>query len=469
MNNKRVVTSVKELKTIIKKTQNSSVIKIKNLSLKFPFTSDCFTEIQGAYIKGNKRKSVIDRQFKFENVDFLSLELYNLKFKKRFLISSSTIYNLWINHCMFCNSFSIMNFEAAAVSKLEIKNSYFKKDVIVKLSNQTQINVLSVEGTHFKGDVCISGVNTVSKEDFAFYIAEGTKIDGSLTICNSTIFSNTKISCIIKNNLQLENINSNVLKYFSKYAISGNLNIFKSKICKLFSLKNCAFNIVGISDSIISDISEDNFYYTVLTEDTARIFSSSPTMVSDPIKKEKYLAELFDRKLKDNIKETILSIIHHLNKKNNFKRYKQNIKPSYWKRSLKNIKLFLLSFITSLGSGNKFILFFNKYSNNFNRSWFRGIVFTNIVAIICFFLINYFGTNEPFFCIDWTFSGFSDVLREYIRLLDVFGITNLEDKKGINSETALNGIGTALLFVARIFISYGCWQTIYAFYKFQKH
>ena len=230
MNNKRVVTSVKELKTIIKKTQNSSVIKIKNLSLKFPFTSDCFTEIQGAYIKGNKRKSVIDRQFKFENVDFLSLELYNLKFKKRFLISSSTIYNLWINHCMFCNSFSIMNFEAAAVSKLEIKNSYFKKDVIVKLSNQTQINVLSVEGTHFKGDVCISGVNTVSKEDFAFYIAEGTKIDGSLTICNSTIFSNTKISCIIKNNLQLENINSNVLKYFSKYAISGNLNIFKSKI-----------------------------------------------------------------------------------------------------------------------------------------------------------------------------------------------------------------------------------------------
>ena len=94
-------------------------------------------------------------------------------------------------------------------------------------------------------------------------------------------------------------------------------------------------------------------------------------------------------------------------------------------------------------------------------------MFTNIVAIIFFFLINYLGTDTPFFVINWTFDGFGEVLREYIGLIDIFGLSEIGETEA-TKWCSLTPFGISLLFIARIFIVYGCWQTIYAFYKYQK-
>lgn len=460
MNNRRVITSIEELITIIGHLKCTRVLVIKDLSITFPFKENCLYQLLG--IEGKNSK--IKKQIIFDNVELLSLELKNVKFEKRFIIRSSTIKELWVNNCKFYNSFSITNYGEAEIDSIEIKNSFFAKNAYLLLSNKTTVNNFCVEDTYFRRDVSISGLMMCKREDNSFYIAERTKIKGSLKICNCTLFGDAEISCTIGNNLFLEDVNYKVLKEISKHLLIGHLDIFYSRIGGMLSLKRCAFDIVEISDSVVYDCSEQEFYYNILLKDSARVFSSSPTIISDPVKREKYLAELYDIKFRDSLEESIQSIIDRINNKNAKKcELKTEIEPKLWKNIFMNLKIFLLSFLFLIGSGERFILFLNKYSNNFNRSWFRGIIFTNVIAVIFYFLINYFGTKERIFVIDWKFTDFGSVLQEYIRLLDIFDFAN------VKSELLLTHFGVLLFFIARIFIAYGCWQTIYAFYKYTKN
>lgn len=460
MNTRRVITSIEELITIVSKSKNVRVLNIKDLLITFPFNESCLYRLLGIKEKNSK----IKKQLIFDNVELCSLKLSNLKFAKRFIIRSSTIKEMWVNNCKFYNSFSIINYGVDTIDSIEIKKSFFAKDACVLLSGRTTIDNFDVEDTCFKRDISISGLMMHKREANSFYIAKRTRIGRTLKICNCTLFLDVNISCAVGKNLLLKNINDEVLKRISKDIIIGQLDIFKSSIGGVLSLKNCAFDVVEISDSIVFDFNEHNFVYNNLLKDSARVFSSAPTIISDPVKREKYLAELYNIKLKENIKLSLQNIIDRIDNKNlkNYK-LKLRIKPKFWKRILRNLKIFLLSFVTSLGSSERLIIFLNKYSNNFNRSWFRGVVFTNVVTIIFFFLINYFGTKEPFFVMNWTFAGFGDVLQEYIGLLDIFDLTNRK------SGLSLNTTGVLLLFLARIFIAYGCWQTIYAFYKYNKN
>lgn len=460
MNTRRVITSIEELITIVSKSKKVRILNIKDLLITFPFNESCLYRLLGIKEKNSK----IKKQIIFDNVELYSLKISDIKFAKRFIIRSSTIKEMWVNNCKFYNSFSIINYCVDTIDSIKIKNSFFVKDACVLLSGRTTIDNFGVEDTHFERDVCVSGLMMCKREGNFFYIAERTKIKGSLKIYNCTLFGNAGISCTIRNNLFLEDVNYKVLKEISKHLLVGHLDISNSRIGGMLSLKRCAFDIVEISDSVVYDCNEQEFYYNILLKDSARVFSSSPTIISDPVKREKYLAELYDIKLKENIKLSLQSIIDRIDNKN-LKKYKLKlrIKPKFWKRIFRNLKIFLLSLVTSLGSSERFILFLNKYSNNFNRSWFRGVVFTNVVTIIFFFLINYFGTKEPFFVINWTLAGFGDVIQEYIGLLDIFDLTNRR------SGLSLNTVGVLLLFLARIFIAYGCWQTIYAFYKYNKN
>ena len=108
------------------------------------------------------------------------------------------------------------------------------------------------------------------------------------------------------------------------------------------------------------------------------------------------------------------------------------------------------------------LLWLNKYSNNYNRSWFRGIKFTLTIALIAYFTLNYFGMQQPFFEIDWHFNGFGEVLVGYLSLLDIFNLI------GSSTMFELTPIGKLLMFLFKIIIAYGEWQTIYAFYKYKK-
>lgn len=113
---------------------------------------------------------------------------------------------------------------------------------------------------------------------------------------------------------------------------------------------------------------------------------------------------------------------------------------------------------------DKVALWLNKWSNmhNMNFAWAIGV--TMGIAAVFFWAINYWGTSEQIFELNWqfNFTGYGNIWEKY---LDVLNVLNFRDKlNGIE----LNAIGETLFFVSKIFVAYGVYQTIAAFRKYGK-
>lgn len=110
---------------------------------------------------------------------------------------------------------------------------------------------------------------------------------------------------------------------------------------------------------------------------------------------------------------------------------------------------------------DKFILWFNKNSNEFDTNWIAGVNFSLLVGILTYFIVLLFMNSEVRFLPNT--EGVSNFITS---LVDVFNLT-----KWVNLEIIgirLNGFPYLLLFIGRIFIGYGYYQTIQAFRKFGK-
>ena len=70
--------------------------------------------------------------------------------------------------------------------------------------------------------------------------------------------------------------------------------------------------------------------------------------------------------------------------------------------------------------------------------------------------------EKQYFIVNGSFDNFNKVIDGYIYLLDIFKFTTVE------VDFKLTTFGNIVMLVAKIFIAYGCWQTISAFYKFRK-
>ena len=109
-------------------------------------------------------------------------------------------------------------------------------------------------------------------------------------------------------------------------------------------------------------------------------------------------------------------------------------------------------------------LTFNKLANNFGTSWSYGILFVIATSVLCFHLINYWGTNTPFFTYDGA-NNYQDVLKNYLNVLNVFAIVNMPKYQ---QDMDLNIWGIIMLYIAKIIISYGLFQTGMAFRKYNR-
>jgi len=110
---------------------------------------------------------------------------------------------------------------------------------------------------------------------------------------------------------------------------------------------------------------------------------------------------------------------------------------------------------------DKFILWFNKNSNEFDTNWIAGVNFSLLVGILTYFIVLLFMNSEVRFLPNT--EGVSNFITS---LVDVFNLT-----KWVNLEIIgirLKGFPYLLLFIGRIFIGYGYYQTIQAFRKFGK-
>lgn len=119
----------------------------------------------------------------------------------------------------------------------------------------------------------------------------------------------------------------------------------------------------------------------------------------------------------------------------------------------------------SLPLYDKVILYLNKYSNNYDRNFIYGVLFTMGSAVIFFWIINYLGTNYQIFELNFRFDfkGFGQIWKSY---LDILNVLNFRDKL---NGVELNAFGETMFLLAKIVIAYGMYQTIAAFRKYRKN
>ncbi|GIJ95463.1 hypothetical protein CAPN001_00320 [Capnocytophaga stomatis] len=139
--------------------------------------------------------------------------------------------------------------------------------------------------------------------------------------------------------------------------------------------------------------------------------------------------------------------------------------PNYGKWIAWIIFFIIFSLFVTLFSylnNDKIILYLNKYSNNFGTNWVNGIVFILWVGMISYFLILISLHNS----LEWDIDNpdaWSNTLKHF---LEVINVTRWKDIEPFGVE--LNGLAYLFLFIGRIFIGYGYYQTIQAFRKYGK-
>lgn len=112
----------------------------------------------------------------------------------------------------------------------------------------------------------------------------------------------------------------------------------------------------------------------------------------------------------------------------------------------------------------RFSLWLNKLSNNFGTSWSNGLIFTILSSIVfyCIFLIALLITGK--IESEYTNDAFWKTLKHWIEFLNITKWNSeyfkLED---------LGFLGYLVLFISRIFIGYGYYQTVQAFRKYGKN
>lgn len=159
-------------------------------------------------------------------------------------------------------------------------------------------------------------------------------------------------------------------------------------------------------------------------------------------------------------------------------------------------------------STDKILLLANKFSNNYGTNWVKGLLFTMLsgfitystilyiekkinstysILLICFLFVVIISKTENikeilqkvsfvfFCCLYVTILCFCNTpfainwelfIEHYLKVLNIIDLKPFEKEE--NSIFNLSGLSYLLLFIGRIFIGYGYYQTIQAFRKFGK-
>ena len=119
-----------------------------------------------------------------------------------------------------------------------------------------------------------------------------------------------------------------------------------------------------------------------------------------------------------------------------------------------------LLFVIIFKKNEKILLWFNKNSNNFGTNWFIGLNFTTLVALITYVVISLLSSNV---ILEFDAEGVGNFLKGLVKIINV---TEWNDITFLGQE--LTNWQYIFLFIGRIFVAYGYYQTIQAFRKFGK-
>lgn len=388
----------------------------------------------------------------------LSIQSIDLNDTNAYLmIQNSSIDSLWIHSCKFRS----LKIEKSFIPELTIIDSNVHENVLFDFSevpNTSHVRI-DFEDTIFRGDVLVSHLKMINQTSQFFMSGGDMEIYGDFILYQSILLCGKfDFSCNFKRNFILRMINSihdenqnQILPNMGDIAING------GEIVEDLILEDCHLNSLSIANTPVGGTREFEFTYNILKNSAAIVLRDGASKKNNTLLVEKYTADMFDTHLKDIAIITYKKWISLLNPKQNKVGKKHR---RFHSLILEPIELL----IPSLTSSEGLILWLNKYSNDFNRSWIRGVRFTLIITLLSYFFLNYVGMEQPYFVLDLHFNGFGEVVKGYLLLLDVFNLTGISD----NITFDLSTCGYILLFLAKILITYGYWQTIYAFFRYRK-
>jgi len=470
-NNKTVVKTYKELFRIVQKSiEQYNEIRLENLHIKCEIDTYVLLHKKGIPIDLSSGNIIVDYPVFIECVECEEFIFNKLTFNKEVafpITSKSSIVRLAFYDCVF---------NSQASNSLQINDVDCSEFVMMHCFSNSNIsfNCISCKGNFNieeidnKGGLEFRNFVLLPQKETEFYL-EG-KISQDVKFSNCYLTKTTNVNVVTNNSIIFECINydiKDIIDNDSKVLRIGKICMSGTTIDKQLVLLSCNIGTIDMVNVRVNSILEFDFNYSRLMNQAGTILRNGALQRNDDIAYNKYTADIYDDHLRSISTNKLYKLANKLKQNdvtslNKIKKFKE-LERNYNKKNKKwKIMEPLWLFITNIFSEEGLLLWLNKYSNNYNRSWFRGILFTVIIALISYFVINYCGMQQQYFVIDWHFSGFSDVFVGYLSLLDIFNLV------GDKPEFSLTPFGKLLMFLCKILIAYGEWQTIYAFYKYRK-
>lgn len=494
---KKIKTLIGSYLEMISKTecfiQNNDSIKIQNcnLNFEFDFVKLCLTISKKMAINiGDYSESTIQNveqiyniscNICFENVHFRKgVNFKGVRFLRRFeflnIVSEEiiefnvcdfdsqyfelygenmsdviieNIYNtpsLIFIHCCFNSTTTIMNVKLSS-------GFVMNKSKINKLVEIYQFGVIYDDTIQLLKDVKAQ-VDLITFDDIV--INKELRISLMYNFCNSSFCRLT----VSKNaTLAIKEYNN---KTFNIYGINiGDIKIHKSYIDGILSLSDCCFRKIRFDEvSVNGNIIENNVSYATLDNiETATILKNQALKQSNIKQYNHYRAEEQERLFRNSISDPLNKLANKIRGVKTKKTIRTKVN-----QCLDGILVFFYSMIIAPFSKEGIVLWFNKYSNNFGLSWWRGMLFTISVAFI-FYTLFFITINSVIWFdnpLNWLIfqPNYWKYVFEYLWLPD--GIKELK-------EAPYSSLWSYIWFIfGKIVIAYGIYQTISAFRKYSK-
>ena len=144
----------------------------------------------------------------------------------------------------------------------------------------------------------------------------------------------------------------------------------------------------------------------------------------------------------------------------------------FYTEDINNFKLlvvFILVYISifilfSNSAKDNILLFFNKISNDFGTNWVQGVCFTIIMAGITFIVM----AAVSGYTISLSENALQNSFISFLKIINILDLKPFDDKNKDSLFGNMNSLTLLFLFIGRIFIGYGYYQTIQAFRKYGK-
>jgi hypothetical protein len=322
------------------------------------------------------------------------------------------------------------------IKDLSIHSNVFDKDMSVNLS---KIESLSFSNNNFKQLFHFNSYTDTKEENEMIMVSISGVNQGNMIL--ERAFIDLNIRDINFGNIFFKEINFSYLvlsefhntgSIFFTNIVSGLQLVIQNSIVGNLNFINTDINIfeeIVIADSKLNGVSLKKYPKKILS-------SSSNPKVGYGIKDKS--------KRKENLKNVYTQLKEVARKNGDFDN-SNKYKSLEHKELLKSKKI----------SSDSILLFLNWISNNNGRSWLRGVFFT--VAVSFIFCVLYFKT------LNIESNQYPDY-KELILFITSFPKLELEKYEIQNKLWEIS----LVIWLARIFISYGIYQTITAFRKYGK-